>query len=89
MTPLIAAERYWSLVYDAFTSMLPWVEEVHLTALLHLGSTMLSIFRSDGESENTELGMVQPIHTLVAGRQTKAKIVEALDAAFAEFIKKP
>ena len=50
---------------------------------------MLSIFRSDGESENTELGMVQPIHTLVAGRQTKAKIVEALDAAFAEFIKKP
>jgi len=83
-----ATEQYWSRIFDAFTSMLPSVEEVQLDTPLHLKwcpyfarMSNLKILNWDG-SGNPPFG---------CGRtgNPKAKIVRKLNAAFANFIEKP
>ena len=83
-----ATEQYWSLISDAFTSMLPSVEEVQLGAPLLLQCcpyftrmVNLKILNWDG-SVNPYFG---------GGRTSSptGKVKNALDAAFANFMEKP
>jgi hypothetical protein len=83
-----ATERYWSLVIDAFTSMLPSVEEVQLEAPLHL--TCCRHFARMGNLKILNWdGSPYPYFGCGNTPNPKPKIERALDAAFANFMEKP
>src|SRR5271170_5591237 len=83
-----ATERYWSLVIDAFTSMLPSVEEVQLDAPLHL-----KCCRHFARMVNLKIlnwdGSPYPYFGCGTTKNPKPKIERALGAAFANFMEKP
>jgi len=83
-----ATEQYWSHVFDAFTSMLPSVEEVQLDAPLHLKCCPYFARMSNLKILNWD-GSANPHFGCGKTRNPKAKIVKNLNAAFANFVEKP
>jgi hypothetical protein len=83
-----ATEQYWTLIFDAFTSMLPSVEEVQLDAPLH--RKCCAYF---GRMANLKLlnwdGSANPCFGCRRTNNPKEEIKKALDAAFANFMEKP
>lgn len=85
---LPVTERYWSRVFDAFTSILLSVEEVQLGAPLHLQccahfSRMINLKLLNWD------GTTYPHFGCWRSRSPKARITKALDTAFANFVEKP
>jgi hypothetical protein len=83
-----ANERYWSLVIDAFTSMLPSVEEVQLLAPLHLECCRHFARMANLKILNWD-GARHPYFGCGTTKNPKPKIERALVAAFANFMEKP
>ncbi len=83
-----ATEHYWSLILDAFTSMLPSVEEVQLGVPLNLRCCPYFARMVNLKILNWD-GTTNPYFGCGRGNDPKAKVQKALDAAFANFIEKP
>ena len=83
-----ATEKYWSLVLDAFTSMLPSVEEVQLGVPLHLKCCPYFARMVNLKLLNWD-GSANPCFGCGRTNNPKAKIQKALNAAFANFMEKP
>jgi hypothetical protein len=82
-----STERYWTAVFDAFTRTLPSVEEVQLTAPLHLEwcpyfarMSNLKILNWDGQTNPHFCGETW---------DPKGEMIKALDATFVNFVDKP
>ena len=82
-----ATARYWALVFDAFTSMLPSVEEVQLDAPLQLRCCEYFARMENLKILNWD-GSANP-HFCGRTNYPKAKAEKALHAAFANFREKP
>ena len=83
-----ATEQYWALVFDSFTSMLPSVQEVQLDAPLHLKCCRYFARMGNLKILNWD-GSASPVFGCGRTNNPKAKIVKALDSAFANFMEKP
>ena len=83
-----ATEQYWALVFDAFTSMLPSVQEVQLDAPLHLKCCRYFTRMANLKILNWD-GSTSPVFGCGRTNNPKPKITKALDSAFANFIEKP
>ena len=83
-----AIEQYWSLVFDAFTSMLPSVEEVHLGVPLLLQCCPYFPRMANLKLLNWN-GSLHPCFGCGRTSNPKEKIRKALDTAFANFMEKP
>jgi hypothetical protein len=83
-----AIERYWSLVFDAFTSHLLSVEEVQLDAPLNLRCCPYFARMANLKILNWD-GSINPYFGCGRSHDPKAMIAKALDKAFANFVEKP
>lgn len=83
-----ATAQYWALVFDAFTSMLPSVQEVQLDAPLHLKCCRYFARMVNLKILNWD-GSASPVFGCGRTNNPKAKIVMALDSAFVNFMEKP
>ena len=83
-----ATAQHWALVFDAFTSMLPSVQEVQLDAPLHLKCCQYFDRMVNLKLLNWD-GSASPVFGCGRTNNPKAKIVKALDSAFANFMEKP
>jgi hypothetical protein len=81
-------ERFWFLAIDAFTSMLPSVEEVQLDGPLHLECCQYFARMANLKILNWD-GSPYPFFGCQRTDNPKPKIERALDAAFANFMEKP
>lgn len=81
-------EQYCSLVFDAFTSMLPSVEDVQLDAPLHLECCSYFARMVNLKSLNWD-GSINRCFGCGMTNNPKEKIEKALDVVFAKFMEKP
>jgi F-box domain len=85
---LPVTERYWSLVFDTFTSILLSVEEVQLGAPLHLQCCPYFTRMVNLKILNWD-GTTNPYFGFGRDGRPKAQMKKALDTAFANFVEKP
>jgi F-box-like len=84
----LAIKQYWFRIFDAFTSLLPSVEEVQLSAPLHLGICPLFARMVNLKLLNWD-GTTHPVFGCRRRDDPKEMVKRALDATFVNFREKP
>ena len=84
-----AIDRYWSLVFDAFTSILRSVEKVRVHTPLHVDCcTYFARMRSLKELKWSAYSEI-PVFGGTSDNDPKEAVEKALGSAFAGFMQKP
>jgi hypothetical protein len=85
---LDATSQYWTLVFDAFTCLLPSVEEVQLDAPLHLKWCAYFARMPNLKILNWD-GTANPVFGFGRKGNEEAKMVKKLNSTFANCVEKP